>query len=324
MKATSGQLPTGPDWVYELKWDGMRLLVEVDNDGNTAAGSDAGTVRAWSANGRDATATYPELAPLAPALAPISCLLDGEIVAIGPDGRPSFGRLQQRMHVASPADARRRAAEVPVELIVFDLLRLNGQDTTGLPWRDRRRLLEGLADDLPPGVSLSTVFDDGQALLNATRQQGLEGIMAKRVDAPYVPGTRTRSWLKVKVRRRQELVVGGWAPGEGRRADGLGSILVGYHDAPGEPELRYAGRAGSGFTDAELDRFAALLAPLATDVCPFTPPPPPLHARGAHWVRPEVVVEIEFGEWTEDGRLRHPVYVGRRTDKNPADVVREP
>lgn len=318
MKATSGPLPTGPAWVYELKWDGMRLLVEVDG---TGAGDG---VRAWSANGREATATYPELAALGPALAPVACTLDGEVVAIGPDGRPNFGRLQHRMHVTLAADARRRAAEVPVELIVFDLLRLDGHDTTGLAWRDRRRLLEGLADDMPPGTSLSTVFDDGEALLAATRQQGLEGVVAKRADTPYVPGSRTRSWVKVKVRRRQELVVGGWAPGEGRRADGLGSILLGYHDAPGSPELRYAGRAGSGFSDAELDRFAALLAPLAIDACPFTPRPPALHARGAHWVRPELVVEVEFGEWTGDGRLRHPVYLGRRADVDPSDVVREP
>jgi bifunctional non-homologous end joining protein LigD len=314
MKATSGPLPTGPAWAYELKWDGMRVLTEVGPDG----------VRAWSSNGRDATATFPELAALGPALAPVECLLDGEVVAIGPDGRPNFGRLQHRMHVGMVAEARRRATEVPVELIVFDLLRLGGQDTTSLPWRDRRSLLEQLADDLPPGTSLSTVFDDGEALLAACHRQNLEGVVAKRRDSAYVPGARTKSWVKVKVRRRQEFVVGGWAPGEGRRANGLGSVLVGYHDAPGAPELRYAGRAGSGFTDPELDRIGALLAPLAIDDCPFTPPPPPLHRRGARWVRPEVVVEIEFGEWTSDDRLRHPVYLGERIDVDPAAVVREP
>jgi bifunctional non-homologous end joining protein LigD len=314
MKATSGPLPAAPGWVYELKWDGMRVLTQVDADG----------VRAWSSNGRDATATFPELAALGPALAPVECTLDGEVVAIGSDGRPSFELLQHRMHVSQVAEARRRAVDVPVELIVFDLLRLGGQDTTGLPWRDRRHLLERLADDLPKGTGLSTVFDDGEALLAACRQQGLEGVVAKRVDAPYLPGGRTRSWVKVKVRRRQEFVVGGWAPGEGRRAQGIGSILVGYHDAPGAPELRYAGRAGSGFTDTELDRLEGVLAPLAVDACPFTPPPPPLHARGAHWVEPSVVVEITYGEWTSEGRLRHPVYLGERVDLDPGAVIREP
>jgi bifunctional non-homologous end joining protein LigD len=314
MKATSGPLPTGPAWAYELKWDGMRVITEVTADG----------VRAWSSNGREATATFPELAVLGPALAPVECTLDGEVVAIGFDGRPSFELLQRRMHVSMVAEARRRAAEVPVELIVFDLLSLGGQDTTRLPWRDRRRLLESLAEDLPPGIGLSTVFEDGEALLAASRAHGLEGVVAKRTDSTYVAGGRTRSWVKVKVRRRQEFVVGGWAPGEGRRTNGLGSVLVGYHDASGAPELRYAGRAGSGFTDAELDRLAGVLAPLAVEACPFTPPPPALHARDAHWVGPELVVEVEFGEWTSEGRMRHPVYLGQRIDVDPAAVVREP
>jgi bifunctional non-homologous end joining protein LigD len=314
MKATSGPLPTGPGWIYELKWDGMRVLVEVGPDG----------VRSWSANGLEATATYPELAALGPALSPIQCVLDGEVVALDAAGRPSFERLQHRMHVASPAEAARRAQDVPVELVVFDLVSLGGHDTTGLPWSDRRRLLEGLASDLPPGVDLARVFDDGEALLAACRAAGLEGVMAKRVDARYVPGGRTKAWIKVKVRREQEVVVGGWAPGEGNREGGLGSLLVGYHDAPGAPELRYAGKVGSGFTAAELTRVERLLAPLARETSPFTPRPPALHARGARWVEPDVVVEVAFGEWTGDGRMRHPVYLGQRLDVDPAAVVREP
>jgi bifunctional non-homologous end joining protein LigD len=314
MKATSGTLPAGPDWTYEIKWDGVRILADVTPD----------DVRLWSSNGRDVSATYPELAALGPALAPIECTLDGEVVAFDDEGRPNFGQLQHRMHVGVVAEARRRAAEVPVGFVVFDLLRLGGQDTTGLPWRDRRTLLEQIADDLPAGVDLAGVYDDGPSLLAATRERGLEGLVAKRTGSTYVPGSRTRSWIKVKVRRRQELVVGGWAPGEGRRANGLGAILVGYHDAPGAPELRYAGRVGSGFTDAGLDRMASLLAPLAVDECPFTPRPPALHTRGARWVEPQVVVEVEFGEWTSDGRMRHPVHLGQRVDVDPAAVVREP
>jgi bifunctional non-homologous end joining protein LigD len=312
MKATSGTLPTGDGWVYETKWDGMRVLVEVGPGG----------VRAWSANGRDAGPAFPELEALGPALAPMEAVLDGEVVALDAAGRPSFERLQGRMHVTSPVEARRRAAEIPVAYIVFDLLALGGHDLTGRPWRDRRRLLEQLADDLPPGVDLAGVFDDGHDLLAAVERQGLEGVVAKRADAPYLPGQRSPSWVKVKVRRHDELVVGGWSGGIGNREGRLGSVLVGYHAAPGDGVLRYAGRVGSGFTSAELDRVGRLLEGLATPECPFDPPPPPLQARGAHWVRPEMVVEIEYGEWTDDGRLRHPVYLGERTDKPASEVVR--
>ena len=313
MKATSGTtVPTGDGWIFETKWDGMRVLTEVGPDG----------VRAWSANGKDATVTFPELAALGPALAPVEAVLDGEVVALDAAGKPSFERLQQRMHISSPVEAARRAAEVPVAYVVFDLLRLGGHDLVGLPWRDRRRLLEQLGDDLPPGIDLATVYDDGPDLLDAVRRQGLEGVMAKRVDAPYAAGRRSPSWVKVKVRHHDEFVVGGWSGGLGNREGKLGSLLVGYHDAPGDPVLRYAGRVGSGFTSAELDRVGGLLAPLALDPCPFDPPPPPLHRKGAHWVRPEVVVEVSYGEITNEGRLRHPVYLGERTDKAAADVVR--
>ena len=314
MKAASGTLPRGPGWSYELKWDGMRLIAEVG----------AGGVRLWSSNRIEATNTYPELAALGPALAPVECVLDGEVVALNGEGRPSFTRLQHRMHVTAVADARRRAQEVPVEFVVFDLLELGGQDTTGLTLADRRRLLASLAEDLPPGTGLAQVFDDGDALLDARRAQGLEGVVAKRVDSAYVPGARSRSWVKTKVRREQEVVVGGWALGEGNRAGGLGSLLVGVHDTPGAPELRFSGRVGSGFTHAELTRMERLLAPLAVRECPFTPRPPALQVRGARWVAPEVVVQVQFGEWTDDGRMRHPVYMGQRADKDAAEVIREP
>lgn len=312
MKAVTGVLPTGPGWVYELKWDGMRVITEVGPEG----------VQAWSSNGRDATAAFPELEALGPALAPVEAVLDGEVVALDDAGRPSFERLQRRMHVTSPAEAAARARVVPVGYVVFDLLALAGRDLTPLPWRDRRRLLEQIAGDFPRGIDLAHTFDHGPSLLEACTARGLEGVIAKRVDAPYRPGTRSRSWVKVKVRQHDEMVVGGWGPGTGQREDRLGSLLVGYHDTPGDPRLRYAGRVGSGFTAAELDLVGRLLAPLATDDCPFDPRPPAAHARGAHWVRPEVVVEVAYTEWTNDGRLRHPVYLGRRQDKNPASVVR--
>lgn len=313
MKATSGPLPTGEGWAYEIKWDGMRVMADVAPDG----------VRAWSTTGRDALASFPELAALSPALAPLEALLDGEVVALDEQGVPSFGRLQRRMHVTSPAEAIRRAAEVPVAYVVFDLLRLSGHDLTGRPWHERRDLLERIADDLPPGVDVPPVYDDGAALLAAAEARGLEGVVAKRRDAPYVPGARTRHWVKVKVRRHDEWVVGGWSGGTGNREGRLGSLLVGAHDRPGG-RLRYAGRVGSGFSVAELDRLGRRLATLTTPDCPFEPPPPPPHRRGARWVRPEVVVEIAYGELTTDGRIRHPVYLGEREDVDPTTVVPPP
>jgi bifunctional non-homologous end joining protein LigD len=314
MKATSGPLPTGDGWVYEIKWDGMRVLADVAPAG----------VQAWSANGREAGTAFPELAALAPALAPLDALLDGEVVALDAAGRPSFERLQGRMHVSSLAESVRRAAATPIAYVVFDLLRLGGHDLTGRPWRERRQLLDQIGDDLPPGVELARVYDDGAELLTVSEQRGLEGVIAKRADSTYVPGGRSRDWVKVKVRRHDELVVGGWSGGAGNREGRLGSLLVGFHHTPGDGVLRYAGRVGSGFSSTELDRMAARLAPVAADTCPFDPSPPPLHRRGAHWVRPEVVVEIAYGEWTNEGRLRHPVYLGERPDVDAAAVVRPP
>jgi bifunctional non-homologous end joining protein LigD len=312
MKATSGTLPSGAPWIYEVKWDGMRIVADVTADG----------VRAWTGNGRDASVAFPELAGLSDALAPLDVVLDGEVVALDGRGVPSFERLQRRMHVTSQVEAARRAADTPVGYIVFDLLRMGGHDLTDRPWHERRRLLEQLADDLPPGVDVAPVYDDGPGLLEAAEVRGLEGVVAKRRDAAYVPGARSRSWIKVKVRRHDELVVGGWSGGLGNRSGGLGSLLVGYHAAPGDGVLHYAGRVGSGFTAAELTRLGRRLDDLATDRCPFDPPPPAPQRKGAHWVRPEVVVEVAYGEVTSEGRLRHPVYLGERTDVDPGAVVR--
>jgi bifunctional non-homologous end joining protein LigD len=311
MKATTGTLPTGDGWIYEIKWDGMRVVVDAGPHG----------VLAWTARGHDAATRFPELAALAPALAPLHVVLDGEVVALDERGVPSFERLQQRMHVPSAAEAARRAADVPVAFVVFDLLELDGHDLTGRPWHERRALLDQLADDLPPGVDVAQVFPDGADLLAAVGARGLEGVVAKRRDSTYVPGGRSRQWVKVKVRRHDEWVVGGWSGGLGNREGGLGSLLVGAYDTPGVAPLRYAGRVGSGFTMAELGRMARRLEPLAVPQCPFEPPPPALHRKGAHWVAPEVVVEIEYGELTSEGRLRHPVYLGERPDVDPSQVV---
>jgi len=315
MKATNGGLPSGEGWTYEVKWDGMRALCFVDGE----------RVRVLSANERDVTASWPELEGLPAALPTATAVLDGEIVATDDAGRPDFGLLQQRMHVTDPAEARRRMDEVPVSYVVFDLLHLDGHDLTGLPLRDRRRLLDQLVEPAPRW-RVSPLHDDGEALLAAADERGLEGVVAKRLDSRYVPGTRTRSWIKVKVRRRQELVIGGWLPGGGSRAGRIGALLVGYHDGPGDGgPLRFAGRVGTGFTDAELERLAALLADLETGACPFEPAPPRAETRRSPtWVRPELVAELAYGEWTGDDRLRHPSYLGLRFDKAAEDVTREP
>jgi bifunctional non-homologous end joining protein LigD len=313
MKAVTGALPPEDGaWAFEIKWDGMRVLAHVDGRGGW---------RLRSGNGADATPSYPDLAGLRGALPDHEVLLDGEVVAFDETGRPSFGLLQHRMHVTAAADAARRAAEVPVVYVVFDLLVLDGVEAMALPYVDRRRLLCDLLLGSGPGWQVPDHrVGDGSALYDAAAEQGLEGVMAKRLDSPYLPGKRSPAWVKVKVRRRQELVVGGWQPGEGGRAGRLGSLLVGYYEGG---RLRFAGKVGTGFSAAELDRLAVLLADRAADDPPFDPPPPRQVARIARWVRPELVAEVEFGEWTSDGILRHPSYLGLRHDKAPTDVVRE-
>lgn len=314
MKASSGQLPRGDGWTYEVKWDGMRALCFVHGD----------RLRVQSYNERDVTVSWPELGSLPAALPANSAILDGELVATDEAGRPDFGLLQHRMHVTKVAEAARRAAEVPVAYVAFDLLHLDGNDLTTLPLAARRRLLDQV---LEPEARwrCSPLHDDGPALLEAAINRGLEGVVAKRLDSVYEPGKRSRSWLKVKVRRRQEMVVGGWLPGEGNRHGRIGALLVGYHEVPGAVALRFAGRVGTGFSDIELERLARLFGPLESDRCPFEPPPPKAEiARGARWLRPELVAELEFAEWTGDGRMRHPSYLGLRDDKPASEVTRSP
>lgn len=311
MLARSGPLPVQDGrWVYELKWDGVRAIAHVET----------GDLRLVSRNDRDVTVAYPEIAPLAAALSAHPCVLDGELVALDVAGRPSFGALQRRMHVRDPAQVRRLVSQVPVTYLAFDLLRLDGADLMSRPWRERRDLLESL-DLRGPAWGTPPVFPgDGAEVLAASRQQGLEGVVAKRVDAPYEPGRRSESWVKVKNLRTQEVLLGGWQPGAGRRSGGIGSLLLGV---PGPGGLEYAGHVGTGFTVAMLADLADLLRPLAHDASPFVTPVPRPRVRDAHWVRPEVVGEVVFSEWTNDGRLRHPAWRGLRPDKTPAEVVRE-
>ena len=296
-------------WSYEVKWDGIRAL----------AYSTPGELRLESRNLKEITAQYPELGRLNRALSSHSAILDGEIVAFDERGKPSFAVLQRRMHVAAPAQVKRLAKATPVTYMIFDLLWLNGHSLLELPYEDRRELLEELALDGEAWRTPERLHGKGRDVLKATAEQGLEGIVAKRLDSPYEPGARGSSWIKVKNVARQELVIGGWLPGEGRRTNTIGALLVGVYDPDGS--FRYAGRVGTGFSEAELDRLGKLLAPRRRGDPPFTVGEHP--PRGAIFVEPELVAEVEFREWTSTGVLRAPSYKGLREDKDAGEVVRE-
>jgi bifunctional non-homologous end joining protein LigD len=246
-------------------------------------------------------------------------VLDGEVVAFDEAGRPSFGELQNRMHVQAPS--RDLLARVPVSLLVFDLLHLDGTSLVPLRYDERRAALEAL-DLAGSRWAVPPAFDgQGADALAASRAQGLEGVLAKRHDSPYLPGRRTPHWVKVKHLRMQEVVVGGWSPGQGRRQGGIGSLLLGVPD--GDGRLVYAGHVGTGFSDRVLVELGERLRADEVDASPFADPVPRLHARGAHWVRPRLVGEVVFAEWTREGMMRHPAWRGLRPDKEPGDVVRE-
>jgi bifunctional non-homologous end joining protein LigD len=316
MKAISGELPDDDGWAFEVKWDGMRVVVAVGGD----------AVSAWSARGAVVTQRFPELQELAGAIDGHTAVLDCEVVVLDAAGRSSFSRMQGRMHLDNPAKVELIRRDTPVHAVVFDLLHLDGHDLFDVPYTDRRQLLVDLVEPTAHVLVPEHSVGNGPALFAAAAANGLEGLMAKRLDSLYQPGKRSPAWRKCKVRLQQEVVVGGWASGEGRRANTVGSLLVGVHDpdAPGRP-LRYAGGVGTGFSDADLAAWAARFEELATDECPFDPRPPRLPGgRAMHWARPELVIEVQFGEWTPDDRMRHPAYLGLRDDKDPADVVREP
>ena len=308
MMAKLGELPAKDDgWAYEIKWDGVRAI----------AYSDPGRLRLESRNLNDITAQYPELRRLNRALSSHTAVLDGEIVAFDGNGRPSFERLQQRMHLTGEAQIRRRAEDYPVVYVIFDLLHLDGHDLMELPYSERRARLEELGLDGPAWQTPSHSVGGGKRLLDATAKQGLEGIMAKRLDGTYEPGKRASHWIKVKTKQRQELVIGGWLPGEGRRSGEIGALLMGYFESG---EFRFAGKVGTGFGQKELAMLGRELAPLARDTSPFTGKQPQKTARFAE---PKLVAEVEFGEWTKEGMLRHPSYKGLRDDKPAEQVVRE-
>jgi bifunctional non-homologous end joining protein LigD len=292
-----------------MKWDGVRAVLY----------SEGGRLKAMSRNDIDMVGSYPELAGLTAAL-PDRTVLDGEIVALDHSGRPSFEQLQARMHVGDAQRAERLAAHAPVTLMAFDLLRLEGRSTLSLPYTERRSLLEGLEIDGPHWKTPPHWTEDGAAILQAARDQQLEGVVVKQLHSAYYPGRRFNGWLKVKNLRTQEVVIGGWQPGEGRREGAIGSLLLGL---PEGEQLHYVGQVGTGFTDRALSELAELLEPLRRNESPYVEPLPRRDALGAVWVEPTVVGEVRFSEWTRDGRLRHPAWRGLRPDKLVAQVVRE-
>ncbi|HEX7739179.1 MAG TPA: non-homologous end-joining DNA ligase [Marmoricola sp.] len=307
MLATRGDtIPPGPDWVHEVKWDGIRLLVEIDGD----------RVRASTRNENDVTAGFPELQALAGAGSGV--LLDGEMVVIG-EGAPSFGAVVERVHVRERARAERLAAAAPATLLAFDLLRHEGDDVTRLAWEQRRGLLEGLSLD-GAACQVPPTYDDGASLMAAVAQQGLEGIVSKRRASLYHPGRRSRDWLKFPIRPTGSYVVGGFRfeTGSDRR---LGAVLVGQ---PGRGGLEFRGRVGSGLAGRAGATLLALLAPLAEERSPFASDLPRADREGTLWVRPEVIVDVQYLAVTGDGRLRQPAYRGVRSDLDPDDLVRPP
>lgn len=321
MLARAGRLPDDEEaWAFEVKWDGVRAI---------AYWSDAG-LRLESRNLNDVSSRYPELRALGEQLAGREAVLDGEIVAFDEHGTPSFARLQRRMHLDSQSSIRRLAREEPVTYVIFDLLYLDGENLMRLPYLKRRELLEQLTLNGEAWQTPAFHRGEGSDFLAATAEHGLEGVLAKRLDSTYRPGERSANWVKVKNVNRQELVVGGWLPGKGRRSGELGALLLGYYEArdgsrgqDGSRKLRYAGRVGTGFDEAELRRLGEELRARARKTSPFsaqgTQPP-----REAHFVKPELVAEVEFTAWTNDGVLRHPSYKGQRYDKPAKEVQREP
>ncbi|SDT72316.1 non-homologous end-joining DNA ligase [Actinoplanes derwentensis] len=301
MLATAGGLPLGPDWSFEFKWDGVRVLARFGG----------GPPDLFARSGAVVTAAYPEIAALH---LPEGTLLDGEMVVLDASGRPSFTALAERMHVRDKRRAAQLAAALPVTYLIFDLLFLDGIDYTGLPYLARRERLEELA---PAGAHwmVPPSFGDGPATEAAARENRLEGVMAKRSDSVYLPGRRSADWVKIKFDQTGDYVIGGWRPGVRK----LGGLLIGVPTPAG---LAFRGRVGGGIGAVAERDLLSRLAPLATPDSPFAPGAVSREdAKGAHWVRPELVAEIRYGNQTPDLRLRFPRFLRLRADKPPGECA---
>ncbi|MBK1785276.1 non-homologous end-joining DNA ligase [Prauserella cavernicola] len=308
MLAVSGRLPSAAeddDWAYEFKWDGVRALARVEG----------GRATLFSRRGGDISTTYPELRGLGEQLGSAQAWLDGEIVALR-EGRPSFKALQARMH-AGEQRARALSKHQPVTYLVFDLLHLDGRSLLDLPYTRRRELLTGLELGGAHWQVSPSFTGEGAAVVAAAGEQDLEGVIAKRADSRYAPGKRSDDWLKITELRTLDAVIGGWRPGEGKRSDTFGSLMLGL---PYDGGLRYIGQVGSGFTEDMLRELLAMLRELERTTPPFADEVPKERAKGAHWVSPTLVGEVVFKDWTEDGRLRAPAWRGLRPDLDAKEL----
>jgi bifunctional non-homologous end joining protein LigD len=295
------EMPRGDGWEYEIKWDGYRIVSRV-------AGGEA---ELRTRRDQDYTKRFSNVAKeLVKALKTPDCVVDGEVCALDEEGRPSFSAMQQAK------------AGTPIVYYVFDLLEVDGEPIIELPLSERRARLRKLLDGRNHTVQFSQPFDDGRALYEAAKQQRLEGIMGKRVDSRYLPGKRSRDWLKFKTHGEQELVIAGYTRGKGRREWSFGSLVLGAYGPDG---LEWVGNVGTGFDDAEIDRLLKKLRPLERKTSPFptTPKMPRVRKDDVVWVEPKLVAEVSFAEWTHDGRLRAPVYLGLREDKDAQEVRKE-
>lgn len=299
MKAAMGTLPSDDaGWAFEIKWDGYRTIVFIDGD----------TVRLQSTAGKDVTERWPEFSPLAAAVNAESAVLDAELVVFDDDGRPSF-ELVQRSGRGSTREA---------VLQIFDVLSIGGTDTVDLPYLDRRRLLDTLVEPGPNWLVPAHRLGDGEALLEATAAEGLEGVIAKRVESTYQAGSRSKDWIKVKNRVTVELPICGYTEGTGNRSTTFGALLLAQRS---DHHLEFAGGVGTGFSHDMLETIIGQLRALETDTCPLERLPPARHRRGAHWVEPHLLATVEIAEFTNDGFVRHASFVSLRHTQqpNPAD-----
>lgn len=313
MATLAAAVPDEPGWAYEMKWDGVRAIVQIDGD----------QVRLMSRSGRDQTAQYPELAVLPELVAAHHAVLDGEIVALDDDGRPSFSMLQPRMQASKEPEIARAAQRRPVHLMLFDVLQIEDTSLLDEPYVDRRDALEALVTErgivhVPPAGT------DGPAAARTSAELGLEGVVAKRRESRYRPGRRSPSWLKIKHTSSVEVVVVGWKEGSGSRSGKVGALLLAVPESgdDGDRPLRYVGRVGSGFTERETSAWLERFEPLTRATTPVPDVPAP-DARGAVWLEPVQVAEVEFGEWSPTGRLRHPRWRGWRPDKAVTEISTE-
>lgn len=314
------RLPKETGWAFEVKWDGVRAMATIE----------AGELRLFARRGAEITHRYPELAGLGSAIRGSKAIIDGEIVALDADGKPSFQLLQQRMGLSNPMTIQRRSQQTPVRFIGFDLLAEDGEELIHLPYEQRRERLLGLRLDDPRWQVPPDYVDDGEALLEAVRREGLEGVVAKRLGSRYRPGERSSDWLKLRIRMRQDFLIGGWLPGLGGRSERLGSVMLGVWDRTpeeaqrsGEPQrLVYVGAAGSGLSERTIEDLTEWLGSLRRADSPFTLGIGPKRSDPV-WCEPELVCSVEFSEWTREDTLRQPAFKGLRDDVDPSKVLRE-